>query len=207
VLPISLQGATTINARIKLAAANAWVIFWTDASNSGILPIKIKASASNVDSITSANTLSQVTNNLGQAKELGNYVVSVRKGYQKFYGLAKSSSCAWTIDTNVVANTFMYVKMATCDNKVVSFYTVDSLVSTNSPISITLGQNQVIGQLTTQTIGLPTGCGGSNMVNVNLSPGNYTYFAKRSNGDCAWSGSFTVGTSACQLVRLENCKP
>jgi hypothetical protein len=200
VLPIQLQGSTVINIRIKVAPANAWVVFWTDANNSGILPIEVKATALQLGSISGTNTSPQI-------QSPGNYVVTVRKGYQKFYGLFKPSACVWTVDTNVVANTFMFVKFGTCDNKVVSFYASDSLTSDKFPISVTLGENQVIGTVQSGTSGFTSVCGGSNMISANLSPGNYTYFARSAAGDCYWTGSFTVGSSACQVIRFGNCTP
>lgn len=200
-LPIELQKASVMNAKVKVVPANAWVVFWTDLSNSGIVPIKVKATPSDSGEVSGSNTSPQI-------RGIGNYVAPVRKGYQKFYAVKKSSFSTWTIDTNVVANTFMFVKLGTASNKVVSFYASDSLsLSPTNPITVTVGQNQVIGTITAGLSGIQSACGSANMVSANLTPGNYTYFAKSASGDCYWTGSFTVGTSACQTIRLGNCKP
>lgn len=201
ILPTALPGSTVLQIRIRIAPANGWVVFWTDASNANGVPILVNASKNQFGSITGINTSPQINSS-------GNYITSVRKGYQKFYGSNRATGCAWTIDTNVTAGNFMFVKLGTCDNKIVSFYAADSLASRDVfPIEVTLGQNQVIGSISNGKAGFPTGCSQSDMLNANLSPGQYTYYAKSKNGNCYWTGSFTVGTSSCQLIRLTDCTP
>jgi hypothetical protein len=193
--PLARGSVTSLE--IILKAADGFITFWTQETNSAALPIDVFLGG-NPD-----GTLAQTALSPPGVFESNGLTVRVRKGNINIEGKS-STGCLWTNQISTALGKNITYQLSNCAVGTVAFYT-DSSNASKLPISLTLNSNDDIGNITSATTIIPTDCSAVNLSIALRVPGNYTYEAVSPSGSCIWTGTFTVTAYGCTLIPLPTC--
>jgi len=182
---------------IVLKPSDGLITFWTDASNSAVLPISIFSGTAPVGSIT------QPLPSAPAAFSAGSGTVRAGKGVLTIEGKS-GSGCVWVKTLNIIPGQNTTYQLETCGVGSIAFFT-DATNISRLPITLQLNANDALPAMTSVvSAGIPS-CGAANTITVFRVPGTYTYQANSVSGNCVWTGSFILAVNSCALVSIATC--
>ncbi len=193
----SLSAGSLTSLRIVLKPADGLITFWTTPSNNPVLPISIFSGSASI------GTIAQSFATAPAAFSTGAVTLRARKGTVVMEGKS-AAGCLWTDTFTVTGGQNVFYKLGDCGVGTIAFYT-DNTNATKLPINIKLNANDALSDLTTISSSVPTTCSAPNLVTAVRIPGTYTYEAISPSGNCLWTGTFTLGANACNLIALPTC--
>jgi hypothetical protein len=191
---LTIGSVTSIT--IPIRPADGFVVIWTQNSNSSALPINTFLESSSVGTITQGNSAPAPF-------QPGSVTARARTGNITIEGKS-ATGCFWINQVKVNPGGFVYYNLQDCTVGSMGFYT-DNVNSSVLPIQITLNANDAIGSVSSVVSSVPADCSSANVVSALRVPGNYTYQAVSTSGNCVWSGTITVTTGGCNLIYLNKC--
>ena len=196
VLKNKLAAGSVTSITIPVRPADGFVVIWTSTTNTGSLPIDAFVGSSPAGTLTQGNAAPVPF-------QAGSVTARARAGKATLESKS-ASGCFWINEVTINPAGFVYYHLQDCNVGTVAFYT-DNVNSAVLPIQLTLNANDGIGSISAVVSSAPTDCSAANLVTAARIPGNYTYQAVSSSGNCIWNGTFTVTTGGCNLIYLNKC--
>jgi hypothetical protein len=195
-----LQRGGKTKLSVYLQQAKSSVSFYSRELSQSQLPISIYIGGQLIGEVNALAFSEPSAPSITQTADVLSFRLS--QGEQAWHAVS-SYGCVWTGIVKVGSTEgFTAISLDDCDAGAISFW-VNESVENLLPISVSIGQNDVIGSITNSSS--PSSCFDEEGLSVSRAPGTYTYFAVSTNGNCTWSGSFTVRSAGCQMIELENC--
>lgn len=191
---LTIGSVTTIT--IPVRPADGFVVIWTPNSNTNALPI---------DAFIESNPVGTLTQGHSSPAPFqpGSVTARARSGKVTLEGKS-GTGCFWINQVTVNPGGYAYYDLQDCTVGTLAFYT-DNLNSSVLPIQITLNANDAIGGISTVVSSVPTDCTAPNLLKAIRVPGNYTYEAISTSGNCIWTGTITLTAGGCNLIYLNKC--
>jgi hypothetical protein len=192
-----LTGGSLTSLRVVLKPVDGFITFWTSPLNSNVLPIDIFYGK------TAKGTLNQSFGAQPSLFQPGAVTLRTKKGAIIFEGKS-AAGCLWNKAINLAGAQSIYYQLEDCGVGTIAFYTDNTNIS-KFPITLKLNANDAIPNLSSAVSSIPFDCGTSNLSTAFRMPGNYTYEAISSTGNCIWTGSFSLNANDCKLIPLPTC--
>jgi hypothetical protein len=193
--PLTRGSVTSLHIVVK--PADGFITFWTSVADSSSLPINVFLGG------VSGGTLNHSSASPPTHFQSQGLTVRARKGNVNIEGKSPSG-CLWADTVTAIAGQNIIYQFTNCTVGTIAFYT-DNSNATKLPISVTLNSNDVIGDVIAPVTTTPADCSAINLATAFRVPGDYTYEAKSANGNCLWTGTFTLVTNNCTIIQLSTC--
>ncbi|MFN5168403.1 MAG: hypothetical protein ACK5DD_02155 [Cyclobacteriaceae bacterium] len=192
-----IKGSKT-RATIQLERADNVVVFYSLTQNQTQLPIDIFLDGDSVGRINQVIDQPPSSPNVS-----GTVSFRLRDGKTNWYSKSKLG-CLWSGQFNLGAtDNFTLQEFASCESGAITFWAENGNLTGVLPIRVTLNDKDNFGNLINESTSViacfSDGLSGSREV------GFYTYIATSANGQCTWTGSFTVTKGECSIVKLDKC--
>lgn len=199
------EGSITY-ASVDIVPSDALVSFYAGTNNTEGVPVQIFVDSIPMGTITQIKNPTDTVpiNPASNPVQNGVITAKVQLGVVPSpVRFVNNYECNNIQKLDVRPGNFSAVDANVCDAGLVSFWTVDGNKDI-LPISITINNNNVIGELDTTARAEPTTLKSPFYLNTVLEPGRYTYFATATG--CNWQGEFTVESKKQLKIRIARCE-
>jgi hypothetical protein len=183
--------------RITLKPTDGFITYWTANANTNILPIDI------FHGTTAKGILTQSLTAQPALFQTGALTLRTKKGNITFEGKS-AAGCLWASTVTLAGSQSIFYQLEDCSVGTIAFYS-DNTNNSKLPITLKLNANDVLPNITAAVGLIPADCSANNLVQAVRIPGNYTYEAVSTAGNCIWTGSFSLGANECKLIPLSTC--